>query len=246
MIIQRHNQTLSTPTGPMRVSVYRPVDDGAYPAIIFYSEIFQQTTPIIRSAQIMAGHGFVVLVPEIFHELNPEGTVLAYDDAGKDKGNADKFEKPLSSYDTDNQAMIDYLLTQDFCDGHIGAMGVCIGGHLAFRAALNPQIKATFCLYATDLHSNTLPADSEEDQTLARCAEIQGEVTMIFGKQDPHVSPEGRQMIYQTMTEKGVNFTWHEFNAQHAFMRDEGDRYDAALALQSYRMAVDLFHQRLR
>ena len=84
------------------------------------------------------------------------------------------------------------------------------------------------------------------DQTLARCADISGEMLMIFGKQDPHVSPEGRLQIYKTMSENGVNFTWHEFNAQHAFMRDEGDRYDAALALQSYRMAVDLFHRCLR
>lgn len=245
MIIQRHNETLNTPTGPMRISVYRPMEDGAYPAVLFYSEIFQQTSPIIRSAQIMASHGFVVLVPEIFHEANPEGTILAYDDEGKDKGNADKFEKPLNHYDSDNQAMIDYLDAQAFCNNHIGAMGVCIGGHLAFRAALHSRISAACCLYATDLHSDTLPSQSG-DQTLARCADISGEMLMIFGKQDPHVSPEGRLQIYKTMSENKVNFTWHEFNAQHAFMRDEGDRYDAALALQSYRMAVDLFHRCLR
>ena len=28
-----------------------------------------------------------------------------------------------------------------------------------------------------------------------------------------------------------VNYTWHEFNGQHAFMRDEGARYDGELAL---------------
>lgn len=61
MIIQNHNETLSTPTGDMRVTVYRPVAEGAYPSIIFYTEIFQQTTPIICSAQILACHGFVVI-----------------------------------------------------------------------------------------------------------------------------------------------------------------------------------------
>jgi carboxymethylenebutenolidase len=245
MIIQRHNQTLETPTGPMRVSVYRPTIDGNYPTIIFYSEIFQQTSPIIRSAQIMAGHGFVVLVPEIFHESNPEGTILSYNDEGKDKGNADKLTKPLEAYDSDNQAMIAYVTTQDFCNGSIGAMGVCIGGHLAFRAALNTKIKGVFCLYPTDLHSNTLPCN-KGNQTLDLCGDITGEIAMIFGKQDPHVSPEGRQLIYNTMTKEGISFTWHELNAQHAFMRDEGERYDAALALQCYRMAVDFFQSSLQ
>ena len=245
MIIQHHNEVLTTNTGPMQVTVYRPVAEGSYPAIIFYSEIFQQTTPIVRSAQIMAGHGFVVVVPEIFHELNAMGSVLAYDDIGKDKGNADKFAKPLEHYDSDNTAILAYLEQQGFYDGNIGSMGVCIGGHLAFRAALNPAIKGAFCLYATDLHSNTLPCD-EGQQTLERCGDILGEMVMIFGKQDPHVSTEGRRLIYDTMIEKNVTFSWHEVNAQHAFMRDEGERYDAALALESYRMAVAFFQRCLR
>lgn len=77
MIIQQHNTDLPTPTGLMRTTVYRPQADGQFPAIVFYSEIFQQTAPIARSAALLASHGFVVLVPEVFHELNPIGTVLA-------------------------------------------------------------------------------------------------------------------------------------------------------------------------
>ena len=244
MIIQHHNETIITPTGKMGVTVYRPVAKGAYPAILFYSEIFQQTAPIVRSAQILAGHGFVVLVPEVFHELNPLGTVLAYDDVGKDKGNADKFAKPLESYDSDNQAMIEFIQAQEYCTGKIGSMGVCIGGHLAYRAALQSAIDGAFCLYATDLHSASLPCSGE--QTLARSDEIKAEMVMVFGKQDPHVPAEGRKLIFDTMSAKGVNFTWQEVDAQHAFMRDEGERYDAALALQMYRQAVDFFHRVLR
>src|SRR3989338_8071655 len=170
MQIEQSTVTLMTPTGPMQVHQYQPLSaataDKTYPAILFYSEIFQQTAPIARSAAILASHGFVVLVPEIFHELNPLGTVLAYDDAGKDKGNEDKWTKPLESYDADNQVMLDYLNTLPYVRPEVGAMGVCIGGHLAFRAALNPVVKASYCLYATDLHSDTLPC-GEGQQTLS-------------------------------------------------------------------------------
>lgn len=242
MIIQHHQQDINTATGTMHIKVYRPVQAGTYNAIIFYSEIFQLTAPIARSAAILASHGFVVLVPEIFHELNPIGTVLAYDDAGKDKGNADKFAKPLEHHDSDTQAMIDYLGAQCFFANKVFSMGVCIGGHLAFRAALNTSIKGAFCLYPTDIHSNTLPCAPNND-SLSRSKDICCPLVLVFGKQDPHVPPEGRHLIYRTLSESKQDFSWHEFNAQHAFMRDEGERYDAALALRCYSMAVDFFQQ---
>ena len=57
---------------------------------------------------------------------------------------------------------------------------------------------------------------------------------MIWGRQDPHVPREGRAVVYNALADAGTNFTWHEFNGQHAFLRDEGPRYDSALAMQSY------------
>jgi carboxymethylenebutenolidase len=70
VLIQNHQVDLQTPTGIMRCYVYHPQDTAEtagkkFPAIILYSEIFQQTSPIRRSAQIMAGHGFIVIVPEV-------------------------------------------------------------------------------------------------------------------------------------------------------------------------------------
>jgi carboxymethylenebutenolidase len=244
MIIEKDVQDITTPTGVMRTYIYRPVAAGKFPTIIFYSEIFQQTAPIARSAAIMAGHGFVVLVPEVFHELNPIGTVLGYDDAGKNKGNEDKWAKPLEHHDSDTQAMVEFINQQSYCTGKIGVMGVCIGGHLAYRAALNANVLAASCLYATDIHSNTLPCADGND-SFTRTKDIKAELQMMWGKQDPHVPDEGRMRIHQNLIDSKNTFTWHEFNAQHAFMRDEGDRYDPALALQVYAMAVALFQRTL-
>ena len=244
MQIIQHTEDLSTATGTMRCYVYRPATEGQYATIVFYSEIFQHTAPIARSAAMMACHGFVVIVPEVFHELNAIGTVLGYDDEGKDKGNNDKWQKPLTSYDSDLASIVEYCQNADFCTGAVGAMGVCLGGHLAYRAALNPAVSAAYCLYATDIHSDTLPA-SPEEQSLARMAEIQGEVFFVWGKQDPHVPAEGRLKIYQQCMETGLNYHWQEVNAVHAFMRDEGERYDGALALQMYQQAVQFFQRTL-
>ncbi|HEY8354888.1 MAG TPA: dienelactone hydrolase family protein [Methylophilaceae bacterium] len=244
MLIQSEHIDLDTPTGVMRTYIHRPVAAGRYPVILFYSEIFQQTGPIERAAKIMAGHGYAVLVPEVFHELNPIGTVLAYDDAGREKGNADKAAKDVQGYDSDNAAMIAWVRQQPWCNGRIGAMGFCIGGHLAFRAALQPEVEATACFYATDLHTNVIPSKPGQ-HSMERLADIKGELMMIWGKQDNHIPAEGRASIYQKLSAANLTFTWHEFNAQHAFMRDEGERYDPQLALTGYQLALELFRRKL-
>ena len=244
MLIQSEFVDLNTPSGIMRTYVHKPVTHKNTPAILFYSEIFQQTGPIERAAKIIAGHGFTVLVPEVFHELNPIGTVLAYDDAGRDKGNADKSAKDVEGYDADNQAMIAWIKKQPWFAGSIGAMGFCIGGHLAFRAALQPEIEATACFYATDLHTHVIP-NKPNQHSMDRLKDIKGELLMIWGKQDNHIPEQGRKAVYEKMLDAKLVFTWHEFNGQHAFMRDEGERYDPELALLGYDLALKLFQRKL-
>ena len=150
----------------------------------------------MRSAAMLAGHGFTVAVPEVYHENLPPGTVLAYDDAGKSIGNDLKNKTRIESYDEGVVAMIDYLKTKDYCSQRFGAVGFCLGGHLAFRAALNPQIEATACFYATDIHTGTLGTKQPCD-TFDRISEIKGELMMLWGRQDPHIPTEGRRKNLQ-------------------------------------------------
>ncbi len=241
---------LPTSSGPMRTYVYRPVFPlgtvaaaTRFPGLVLFSEIFQRTGPIHRMAQLLAGHGFVVAVPEIFHDLEAPGTVLAYDTPGADRGNRDKLGKPVSAYDADARAALDFLASSPHCTGRLGAMGVCIGGHLAFRAALQPDVRATACFYATDLHKASLGAGG--DDSLARAGDVRGELFMVWGRQDPHVPEDGRAAVRSRLEEAGCAMTWHEVDAQHAFLRDEGPRYDPELALTFYAKVVDLFRRAL-
>lgn len=235
---------LDTAAGPMRTYVFRPAAESRYPSVVFFSEIFQVTGPIRRTAAMIAGHGYVVAVPEVYHELEPVGTVLAYDQAGADKGNQDKFEKALSSYDADARAVLDHLKSREDCNGRLGAMGICLGGHLAFRAAMNPDVLATACFYATDIHSGSL-GKGKRDNSLEHASEIKGELLHVWGRQDPHVPLEGRNRIRARLEEVGAHYQWVEVNAAHAFMRDEGYRYDPALAYLCYGLLFELFHRRL-
>lgn len=229
-------------SGAMRIHWFRPAVEGTFPGLVLYSEIYQVTAPIRRLAAMLAGNGFVVAVPEVYHEYEPAGTALAYDPAGTDRGNELKFTKPVAAFDADAAATLTALAAHPACNGRLGSFGVCLGGHLAYRAALDPRVSAAACFYPTDIHSGTL-GQGKADDSLARMADLQAEMLFVWGRQDPHVPFAGREAIRAGLETHGIAYEWHELNAQHAFLRDEGPRYDPALFLQS--MAITLaFYRR--
>ena len=90
---------------------------------------------------------------------------------------------------------VDYLLSLPTCNGRVGATGMCLGGHLAYRCALDSRVKAAVCYFATDIHSKTL-AEGKNDDSLARAGDIKGELLMV--------SPCFRSLSY-TFSRQEVN-----------------------------------------
>ena len=217
--------------GGLRVRVDRPwrspsaIDapkgGGTFPGILMYSDIFQITGSQVRMSRRLAGHGFVVATPEIWNRIEPKGTAIAFDDAGRARGLAHASATSVADLDADARTVLDWLGART---NRIGAVGFCIGGHLAFRAALQEEVRATACFYPTGLHDGKLGKDADAG-SLARVSEIRGELLMVFGSRDPHVPEPAREAIAAAL--RGARVTTRLFDAEHAFMRDEGPRYDA-------------------
>ncbi len=248
-MIIRTDETVDLPvpgaSGAMRLHLFRPAAAGRHPGILLFSEIYQVTDPIRRLAALVAGHGYLVAVPEVYHEHEPPGTVLRYDQAGTERGNALKFTKPVAAFDADAATALAFLRGHPACTGRLGTLGVCLGGHLAYRAALDPSVSAAACFYPTDIHSGTLGAGRNDD-SLQRMEALRAETLWVFGRQDPHVPFAGRQLIRERLEQVGAPYEWHEVNAQHAFLRDEGPRYDPALFGQATGWMLALLSRVLR
>src|SRR5436190_6983206 len=118
----------------MRTFVAAPHSDGPHPGVVFYTDIFQLTESSLRWAVRLAGYGFLVAAPEIYHRLEPAGTVLPFDDEGKVRGQRDADSTRVADFDADIAAALDWL-EERASGAPIGAAGHCTGGHLAFRAA---------------------------------------------------------------------------------------------------------------
>ena len=243
MIVSREFVDVPVDGRTMRTFLAAPRAPGPHPGIVFYSDIFQLTEPTLRWCVRLAGYGFAVAAPQIYHRREPAGTVLEFDDDGKARGQHDAEQTPVADFDADIRAALAYLGEHPAVVGApLGAAGHCTGGHLAFRAAFDPAVRATACWYATGLHDGKLGADPDAG-SLARAEEIQGELLMIFGTSDPHTPEDGRETIRRGLEQSGARFTWQLYDAQHAFGRDVGDRYDPEATDQAFAETVGLFRR---
>jgi carboxymethylenebutenolidase len=243
MVVTMEHASIQVDGSAMRTLVVTPAAAGAYPGILCYSDIFQLTGPHVRACQRLAGYGFVVAAPEIYHRTLPAGTVIPFDDAGRTLGLEQARRTPVRDFDADARAGLDYLGRHPRVRrGQLGVLGFCIGGHLAFRGALQRDARATVCYYPTGLHDGELGADRDAG-SLARAKEITGELLLVFGTRDPHVPPEARARVEDELRRAGTRASVRLYPAEHAFMRDEGARYDAEATDQAYADAVALFRR---
>ncbi len=233
MQIKQRNIGLTVGDNLMRVYIASPEPEGQYPGILFYSDIYQLGRPITRLADRLAGYGYVVAAPEIFHRQLSLGTVIEPTDLGRLRGNEAARRSEISDYDADARAVLSWLLAEATVDPvKLGTLGFCIGGHLAFRAAFQPEIKATVSIYPTGIHSGKLGRGVAD--TLERASEIKGDLLLIFGASDPHVPSEGRDSILQALDQANISYQSRLYQANHTFMRDDGYRYDPVATDQAW------------
>ena len=66
---------------------------------------------------------------------------------------------------------------------------------------------------------------------------------LVWGTLDPHVPADGRAQIETALRQAGTKFAVKLYAAEHAFMRDEGARYDAAATDEAWGEMVSLYRR---
>ncbi len=243
MIVTESYENISGRGATLRTFVAAPKIEGTYPGILCYSDIFQLTGPMLRVCTRLAGYGFVAAAPEIYGRIEPPGTVIPFDDAGRVRGMKDAARMPVAHLDEDARTLLDWLNDHPkVAKGKLGAMGFCIGGHLAFRAAMQLDVRATVCFYGTGIQNGKLGKDADAG-SLRRAGEIRGELLMVFGANDPHVPAEGRESVDRGLRETGTHYRISLYPAEHAFMRDEGPRFDPEATDEAFSQMIGLFRK---
>ncbi len=209
--------------------------------MLAYSDIFQHTGPHIRICTRLSSYGFLVIAPELYGRVEPAGTALRFEE-DRQRAMDDAAKMKLEWFDADLAAALAFAGSHVAADpDRLLACGWCIGGHLAFRAALDPRIKATVCFYPTGLHSDSLGAASGSARSLAEAARLKGELLLVWGTRDPHIPADGRQLIHRRLAEASVAFQVRHYDAEHTFMRDEGARWEPAAADRAFGDMLSVF-----
>jgi carboxymethylenebutenolidase len=183
------------------------VGAGPRPGIVLLQEIFGVNNAMRMAADQFAADGFVVLVPDLFHQIQP-GIELGYSDA--DKETAIKYWQALvdGKIRRDVEAAVATLRTHAACNGQVAIVGFCLGGKYALLAAHQDIIDAAVSFYPVQVQTYR-----DELQTL-RCP-----VQVQLGDDDAHI-PEEVQSILRSATDKPQHdFQLHP-GAGHGFYNE--------------------------
>ncbi|MGC0208844.1 dienelactone hydrolase family protein [Streptomyces levis] len=226
------------PTGDGTADAYlaHPDDGAAHPAVLVFMDAFGLRPNLRSMADRLAGEGYTVLVPNLFHRAGraPLFDLPEFIDPGARPGVFERIT-PVMRTLTDELAMRDtgaYLRwladSPVAAGGPVALTGYCMGARLSLlTAGTYPERVAA----AAGFHGGRLATDTPDSPHL-----VAGKVTaeLYFGHadQDPSLPPEQIERLEEALTAAGVRHRCEVYTgAPHGFTQadtaayhEEGDR----------------------
>ncbi|MGW1890333.1 dienelactone hydrolase family protein [Streptomyces sp. NPDC002004] len=203
-------KTLQIPTTDGRADAFAAFPDRGerHPGVLMYADGFG-IRPVLREmARELAGHGYYVLVPNIFYRHGPAPVIELPEHIGEESRpavfaqvmpliEAHTAERVLS----DAEAYLRFLTTQpEVSAGPVAVTGYCIGGLLAMRtAAAHPgQVAAVAGFHG--------PVSADGPDGLHRLlSKITAQVHL--GHAETDMTPEALGELNQALDAAGVSYT---------------------------------------
>ena len=183
-----------------------------------YSRVFGVNDFIRATVEAYAAKGFVTAAPDIFWRLEPGVQLNPNKEEEFNRGIElmGQFDQPTGIDDI--QATITTLRNHPACNGKVGVLGFCLGGRLAYMAALGTDADVAVSYYGVGIETMLDQAGNIKIPTLLHIAEDDG-----------FVPPEAQAAIKDGLT--GDNFDVHIYpGVDHGFARFTGMHYEEAAA----------------
>ncbi|MER6851846.1 dienelactone hydrolase family protein [Streptomyces flaveolus] len=217
---------ISTADGQADAFAAVPDGGGRHPGVLMYPDGFG-IRPVLREmAHELAGHGFYVLVPNLFYRNGPAPVIELPEHIGEEARpavfaqlmpmiEAHTTERVLSDAD----AYLKFLTAQpEVSAGPVAVTGYCIGGLLATRtAAAHPgQVAALAALHG--------PVGVDGPDGLSKLtAEVH------FGHAESDLTPETLGELNQALDAAGVGYTSEIYpGTVHGFTMSDTDAFNPA------------------
>ncbi|MFF2540207.1 dienelactone hydrolase family protein [Streptomyces cyaneofuscatus] len=230
MPIQTRTLHIPTPDGPADAFAAFPgafTDTGGrHPGVLMYPDAFG-IRPVLREmAAELAGHGYYVLVPNVFHRHGPTPVIdLPAYIGGEERSAVLDRLMPLIREHTaertlrDADAFLRFLTTRpEVAPGPVAVTGYCFGGLLAVRtAAAHPdQVAALAAFHA--------PVGADGPDALAGIT-----ARAHFGHAASDLTPEALRELNKALDAAGVDHTSEIYpGTVHGFTMSDTDAFDPA------------------
>ena len=197
------------------------------PAIIVIQEIFGINKELRDKCEDFAAQGFISICPDLFWRIEP-GIELS-DSVPEQLQRAfqlfGEFDQPQGVKDL--EATLKTVRALNECDGHVGAVGYCLGGKLAYMMAAQTDIDAVVSYYGVGLGA-----------MLGEAGKIEEPILLHVAGEDEFVPKDEQQKIIAAMEEHPTAEVYHYPGMHHAFARGNGMHYnESAAKLANHRTA---------
>lgn len=224
-------KTLQIPTADGQADAFAsfPGHGKQHPGVLMYADGFGIRSVLREMARELAGHGYYVLVPNLFYRHGPAPVIELPEHIGEEARPAVFAQlMPLIEAHTadrvlrDADAYLRFLTAQpEVSAGPVAVTGYCIGGLLATRtaAAHSRQIAALAAFHG--------PVGADGPDSLSKLtAEVH------FGHAESDLTPEALGELNKALDAGGVAYTSEIYpGTVHGFTMSDTDAFDPA-ALQ--------------
>ena len=215
-----------------------PVGLGPFPGIVVIQEVFGVNAHIRDVTERIAREGYVAIAPAIYQRQAP-GFEVGYTPEDLAQGRQYKEQTQASELLADMSAAIAYLKALPQCNGNIGTMGFCFGGHVVYLGAVLEDVKVTASFYGAGIVTSTPGGGAP---TVSRTPEIKGTIHCFFGTADPLIPNEQTDEIEAALkTHQIPHQVFRYEGANHGFFCDRRESYDAAAAADAWQHVLGLF-----
>jgi len=224
--------TIKTPDGDFDSYLARPDGQGPWPAVVVIQEIFGVNHVMRAVCDRLAGEGFLAVCPDLFWRLQPgvELTDRTQDEWDAALAHMNNFD--IDAGVRDIQETIDAVRARPDCAGKVGAVGYCLGGHLAFLVATRTDADAAVGYYGVNLQARL-------GETLER------PLMLHIAAEDGFSSPQARDQVIAALKDNPLAALHVYEGRDHAFARPGGKHFHPEDAALADRRTADFFRARL-
>lgn len=235
---------IRTADGVAKTGLFQP-EGGAKAGVILYMDAFGPRPALDQMAERLAGHGYVVMVPDLFYRKAPYGPFDAKTAFNDETSRAELMglingtSQEMTRLDT--AAFID-ALTQAGANGPVGAVGYCLGGARAINAAAAHPERI---VAAASFHGGNLAADGPESPH-SRAALLKARVYVGMAGIDRSFPPEQSTRLAEAFRNAEIDFVMENYvGMQHGWCVPDHGVFDMTGAERHWRRLTTLFDETL-